>query len=84
VSNPKEFQDALYEAALNEEDDTIYVAPGIYKITKTLTYIPNHSEGSLTIVAQDLNNPPVLDGQNTVRILLIKTYSKTIKKSNNS
>jgi|Deesub1362A_J573_1020465.scaffolds.fasta_scaffold01867_4 hypothetical protein len=71
VSTPAEFQDALTTAQSNGEDDTIYVAPGTYTITTTLTYTTDDGDGSLTIEAEDPLNPPVLDGGGTVQILNI-------------
>ncbi len=72
VSTPDEFQNALTEAQSNGEDDTIYVAPGTYNITETLTYTTADGDGKLTIRAQDPNNKPILDGGGNVQIMNIQ------------
>ena len=72
VSNPAQFQNALTAAESNGEDDIIYVNPGTYSITNTLTYISTENK-SLTIRAADLTNPPILDGGSSVRIMKIDT-----------
>ncbi len=71
VSDPAQFQNALTQAQANGEDDTIYLAPGTYNVTATLTYEADDGDGSLTIQAQDPDNPPVLDGARDVNILWI-------------
>jgi hypothetical protein len=75
VSTPAEFQAALDTAASNGEDDTIYVAPGTYNLTSTLTYSVADGDGSLTIEAQDPSNPPELYGRNSVQVMNINNDS---------
>lgn len=86
VSTVDEFQDALTEAAMNTEHDTIKVAPGTYHVTETLTYLPSVlncmdyeapciTHGDITIEAQDENNRPVFDGGNNVRIMVLRTVN---------
>ncbi len=75
VNNPTEFQNALKTAQSNGENDTIYVAPGTYNITSTLTYSAADGDGSLTVQAKDMNNRPVLDGGNSVQIMSIENDS---------
>ena len=65
VNNPTEFQNALDSAESNGENDVIYVAPGRYELSSILTYSTSDGDGSLTIQAQDPDNPPVLDGGGT-------------------
>ncbi len=73
---PCDFQTALDKAAGNpssDGDSTIIVAPGTYTLTSTLTYNKAGGDGKLTIEAQDPNDKPVLDGQNTRQIMNINT-----------
>jgi len=65
VNNPTEFQNALDSAESNGENDVIYVAPGKYELSSILTYSTSDGDGSLTIQAQDPDNPPVLDAGGT-------------------
>jgi len=78
-SNPCDFQTALNNAASDGEDSTIFVLPGHYLLNSTLTYtIPLtdggiEEDGKLTIKAYDPKNKPILDGQNTVRVLSVSS-----------
>jgi len=74
VTNITEFQDALDIAHNNNEDDIIYVSPGIYTVSSTLSYQTDTGDNghSLIIKAQDMNNKPVLDG-NLTQIMNINT-----------
>ena len=74
-TSPCSFQTALSLAQSNGEDDVIYVAPGTYNITETLTYETDDGDGGhkLVIVAQDPEHRPVLDGGGSVRIMRITT-----------
>ncbi len=69
ASHPCSFQQALDNATKDGEDSTIIVASGNYILASTLNYSGN--DGTLTIQAQDPNNRPVLDGNNTVRVMEI-------------
>ena len=73
-AEPCDFQTALTNAAGDNEDSTIIVAPGTYNLTSTLTYNIAGGDGKLTIEAQDPNNKPVLDGQNARQIMNINTF----------
>ena len=73
VNNPTEFQNVLTTAESNLQDDVIYVAPGRYELSSILAYSTSDGDGSLTIQAQDSNNPPVLDGRGSVGIMFIDT-----------
>lgn len=74
-TSPCSFQTALSLAQSNGEDDVIYVAPGTYNVTETLTYETDDGDGGhkLVIVAQDPEHRPVLDGGGSVKIMRITT-----------
>ncbi|CAD7773511.1 Right handed beta helix region [Candidatus Methanoperedenaceae archaeon GB37] len=74
VTNTTEFQDALDIAHNNNEDDIIYVSPGTYIVSSTLSYQTDTGDNghSLIIKAQDMNNKPVLNG-NLTQIMNINT-----------
>ena len=72
VTNATEFQNALTAAQSNGQDDTIYLAAGIYG--GNFTYLPPGTEHkSLTITgesgisAEDI----ILDGQNSGGVLYL-------------
>ncbi len=65
------FQQALDLAAGDNCDSTIYVKSGTYNITIPLTYIVADGDGKLTIMAHDPSNKPVLDGGDSVQIMVI-------------
>lgn len=65
------FQTALTTAQSNVEDDTINLAPGLYNVTETLTYITSDGDSGHTITI--LGNGAVLDGGSSVQILSLNT-----------
>ena len=70
-----DFQTALNNAQADGTDSVIYLLPGTYNISSTLTYTMPDGDGKLTILAQDPNNKPVLNGNNAVQILNINNDS---------
>ncbi|MFC1549626.1 beta strand repeat-containing protein [Nitrospirota bacterium] len=73
-----DFQAALYNAAVNGEDDTINVGAGDYEITSTLTYVAN-STAPAENFALEINGPgtgsAVLNGLDSVQVMSIDTTS---------
>lgn len=71
VATVLELQNALITAQANGEDDTINLAPGIYRLVSTLTYTPEEAEDyALTIQGQG-PEITILDGGNATSILQI-------------
>jgi len=72
VTNATEFQNALTSAQSNNQDDTIYLAPGTYH--SNFRYKPPSSEHkNLTIMGEPGTNPDdiVLDGQGSGTVLFL-------------
>ena len=74
-ANACDFQTALTNAQADGTDSVIYLLPGTYNISSTLTYTTPDGDGKLTISAQDTNNKPILNGNNAVQILNINNDS---------
>ncbi len=74
-TNACDFQTALNNAQADGTDSVIYLLPGTYNISSTLTYTMPDGDGKLTILAQDPNNKPVLNGNNSVQMLNINNDS---------
>ncbi len=74
VNDYNSLEDALRDAQDNREDDEIILAPGVYNVRSMLKYIADYDEKySLTLRAQDPNNPPELVGDGDNPILYIDT-----------
>ena len=80
VSNTSEFRQALQAAANNRENDTIILAPGVYRITddeNASTFIYDSNEDyNLTIQGSDSNNT-ILSGDHKYQILNYKASKNT-------
>lgn len=74
VSNVSQLRQALSVAQANGENDTIYLAPGTYLVTESLTYESPDGDGGhgLEIIGAGANST-ILDGDEVSRILLIDT-----------
>ena len=67
VSSPAELQTALTGASGNGRDDTIYLAAGVYKPSKTFVYDAKGTTETLSLIgcsAEDV----VIDGQDNIRL----------------
>ncbi len=74
VSTTVELEAALASAAINNQDDEINLAAGIYPVINTLTYWPATEGRSLTIQGP-VGGGAVLDGGGAVQIMSVSTLS---------
>ncbi|GEM_PF-6165357 len=69
LQNPCRIDMALSLAQKDGTDSVLLLEPGTYAVSKTLRYVANAKEGSLTLKAKNPSNMPLLKG--TSRILNI-------------
>jgi len=71
ATTPCSLQQAVSEAQRDGTDSVILLAPGTYRVTRTITYSTPNGDGKLVIQARDENNRPVITG--TVQLMRIAT-----------
>ena len=70
-SMPCSLQTALTKAQRDRTDSQILLAPGTYRVTRTLIYSTPNGDGKLIIRAKDPQNKPVITGE--VQLMRIAT-----------